>query len=1477
MNRTPLVHIFILAAFLVNIFGPMPLVQAQSSLVESGLPAPGVRVNLSSEFNPVVLKGIKVDPNNPLRFDFILDKGETPTRGHVPEGAVSPSRLPSNQALKVKATQRSHPNDDQELRSQATKLIKYFLASLTIPEKDLWVNLSPYEKDRIIPQSFGLTEMGRDLLAEDYMLKQITASLIYPEDKIGRKFWKRIYEEAQKKFGTTDIPVNTFNKVWIVPEKAVVYENVKAGTAYVVEAKLKVMLEQDYLALSKNVEQTRGHIPREAGYVSTHTGDYRWSSPSTLPSELGLKMKATQGNPGSDTPNGTGALGSQIVREIVIPELTKEVNENQNFAQLRQVYNSLILASWYKKKIKDSILAQVYEDKNKTKGTEYTQSIIPVLPTRGHVPERQPGDMASAVSPSRLPSELGLSVRAPQGNPDNAIPMPNDVEQIYQRYLQAFKKGVFNYIKEEQDPMTQQVVPRKYFSGGFGFQNLKVDFAQASSLPLDFGNNLVKVGVQLSLLFGDEHTNSQITPSGQQQVDGPNAPGNPSSPGALQRRQETPKRFHFDELWDKGYTLYDGRFLFILRAQKSKSLGTDYQLNVFDKEKKSIGSMAQVHFSVVPNKVARLAYAMSSIRFSPKARDVLKKYDFPVADKKIEWGFSSAMGLFVNEGYRNKGSEGVWNLDKILMASALQIARSQNVGTFQIQVAESDDRKANEKLKAYYIREFHTDVRKVSYDGYVTFQDAFSINLSNYRDNSYVQTQGGKVFLVQNPVDQAMRVETTTYNQGPDVGVPVDVVKYLERLNIALAPRHAGGFINLGSESWKDFLGRIQTAKRPVDAVRGKIIQESVNQSRSSSLVNVLNGLAIELIKCGRIRMLSEIIESFHKERIFLDRSIFLSLVALTYSDPASALKKLDQDYKEELERDRTFEDAYSIEYFRGQLFLMEKIGHLPFSDRDLENYLNTAVDQDYKILSDRENWAKKIAAWILLQRQHQDVRFISLTDLMRKIYINKIGRMYLEKNYFSKHSRGEGYHPDTNHPLRELLGYHVGRSLGANTADTIIVGGDTYSALSLTSHVEDLPQKTIKEAQGAQLVFNVFVRKPDDSSKMINRSRVGPTFISFDHDQAFNNRYRRDIQEYAHLLQDFADRDNASWVFDDFNLRTIWETIRSVQHLDVSGEITKLREEYGHQYAGNELDQYEEFLLETQKTVESDVKFVFKQLTGRDLPEDKAMLTVNIKKISDEIFEEDKYKDIQLIGKKVRGSTGNSVGIFDPDELKVKIMELLDNARDHARPRGGEIGFWVFKKDNKVGFTISNQGRFNFEDIRLKAVSLAILGYLKPLSDGTYQVVKVPNKAYQMYEVDVPRGADLFKKIEGLSLKIDDGRIVEGGKGEALFKINDDLRAAGGSLEIVTGAWTFVTISVPAENPPADAAMGGTPRGGIDLTFARMNLQTRTDPREGIQFQLDPAMLARLQHASGFVPVIISIRPMTDVRIFLGLKEDLQ
>ena len=70
------------------------------------------------------------------------------------------------------------------------------------------------------------------------------------------------------------------------------------------------------------------------------------------------------------------------------------------------------------------------------------------------------------------------------------------------QYLQAFKKGAYNYIKEETDPVTQQPIPRKYFSGGFGFEAIgatiqTTDKAQFSAI----GKNLARVGVALGRAF----------------------------------------------------------------------------------------------------------------------------------------------------------------------------------------------------------------------------------------------------------------------------------------------------------------------------------------------------------------------------------------------------------------------------------------------------------------------------------------------------------------------------------------------------------------------------------------------------------------------------------------------------------------------------------------------------------------------------------------------------------------------------------------------------------------------------------------------------------------------------------------------------------------------------------------------------------------------------------------------------------------
>ena len=324
---------WIIASFLFTLVIPVP--KASAAL---GLPAPGTMVNLSPAFQPVLIKGLKVHPENPFQFDFIVDTGD--------------SKLTAG---------------DPALKEEGNRLIKYFLASMTIPEKDLWVNLSPYEKDRMIADNLGQTQMGQDMLAQDYILKQLTASLIYPEKDLGKTFWDKVYAKAQQLYGTTEIPVNTFNKVWIVADKADVFE--RANAAYIVGAHLKVMLEEDYMAKEKH----------------------------------------------QDTKAAT--LSSQIVKDIILPAIEEEVNQGKNFASLRQMFYSMILASWYKMALKDALLTQIYGNQSKVK--------------------------------------VGVNAND-----------PTDKDKIFQQYLQAYKKGVFNYIKEDIDAARKKPMPRKYFSGG---------------------------------------------------------------------------------------------------------------------------------------------------------------------------------------------------------------------------------------------------------------------------------------------------------------------------------------------------------------------------------------------------------------------------------------------------------------------------------------------------------------------------------------------------------------------------------------------------------------------------------------------------------------------------------------------------------------------------------------------------------------------------------------------------------------------------------------------------------------------------------------------------------------------------------------------------------------------------------------------------------------------------------------------------
>jgi uncharacterized FlaG/YvyC family protein len=244
------------------------------------------------------LVGLKFSGDNPFEFTFMLSKGDMPLARET-------------------------------LQREVDNISKYFLAALTLPEKDLWVNLSPYEQDRISTDELAQTDLGKDMLGEDYVLKQLVSSVTYPESDSGKKFWDDVYQKVQAKLGTTNIPVSTFNKVWIMPDKIRVVEtDDRAAIDY---AKLKVMMESDYLAMNKN--------------------------------SVGAN------NPSAGTQDAD-AISRQTMRDVIIPIIEEEVNNGKHFAHLRQIYSAIVMAVWFKKKLAKTILGQVYFDRKKVKGAD---------------------------------------------------------------------------------------------------------------------------------------------------------------------------------------------------------------------------------------------------------------------------------------------------------------------------------------------------------------------------------------------------------------------------------------------------------------------------------------------------------------------------------------------------------------------------------------------------------------------------------------------------------------------------------------------------------------------------------------------------------------------------------------------------------------------------------------------------------------------------------------------------------------------------------------------------------------------------------------------------------------------------------------------------------------------------------------------------------------------------------------------------
>jgi phosphomannomutase/glucose-6-phosphate isomerase len=268
----------------------------------------------------------------------------------------------------------------KKIKSQAQELLNYFLIGVTLPDSMFWVNLRPDAEGNIIDAQLARTDIGKVMLEADLQLKKDTAAFTSSQTVAGKEYWSKLYKKAGELYGNNVANIPTLTRPWIVPGEIIVRES--KDSAYVYKANLKVMLEQDVLKKSAayNFKDQRAQALNE--------------------------------------------YSSQLIRELVIPKLTKEVNFSKRYAPLRQVYYSLILARWFKLSFA-----------NKS------------------------GTYAALINAKNLTNLVSKEVWSKT--------------EYFKQYQKSFTKGEYNEKEQVYTPNGQ--VMRSYFSGGINMESIQTD------------------------------------------------------------------------------------------------------------------------------------------------------------------------------------------------------------------------------------------------------------------------------------------------------------------------------------------------------------------------------------------------------------------------------------------------------------------------------------------------------------------------------------------------------------------------------------------------------------------------------------------------------------------------------------------------------------------------------------------------------------------------------------------------------------------------------------------------------------------------------------------------------------------------------------------------------------------------------------------------------------------------------------------
>ncbi|MFH1245452.1 MAG: hypothetical protein V1662_03120, partial [Candidatus Omnitrophota bacterium] len=296
--------------------------------------------------------------------------------------------------------------DEEQLNPLSGELINYFFLGITLPSEDFWVNLNPVELNKITSPRLVYTDMGKALLETDLRLKKDAALLTDPRIPAGKQYWSILNQKLRENnLSNYQIPANT--RLWIVPEEAVLEE--EGNKVTLISAKLKVCLESEYLP----GQTADNNVTVFAGQESE-----------------GQKMQD---------------IAFSAMKEAIIPVIEYRVNNSKDYAQLRQVYHSLILAEYFKHKYWGR--QSIYESYINT------------------------GSLS------------GLETKSPW-----------DKRTIFDSYIKSINRGEYSFYQDEYDPYQLAMVKKHYFSGGMQFAGLSQGFAGSPIVLEDAASSGVLAG-----------------------------------------------------------------------------------------------------------------------------------------------------------------------------------------------------------------------------------------------------------------------------------------------------------------------------------------------------------------------------------------------------------------------------------------------------------------------------------------------------------------------------------------------------------------------------------------------------------------------------------------------------------------------------------------------------------------------------------------------------------------------------------------------------------------------------------------------------------------------------------------------------------------------------------------------------------------------------------------------------------------------